>query len=57
MYTGFVGIIALLMIAYSLSNNRKGIKISNDILGIGIASIFRNYNSQSPYCKVAVFIC
>ena len=32
-------------------------KISNDILGIRIASIFRTYNSKGPYCKVAVFLC
>ena len=34
MYTGFVGIIALLMIGYSLSNNRKGIKFQTVLWGL-----------------------
>ena len=39
-YSGFIGIFALLIIAYLLSNNRKAIKFETILWGIGLQIFF-----------------
>ena len=55
MYTGFIGIFALLMIAYSLSNNQKGIKFQTIILGIRITAFLGLIILKVPIVKSQFF--
>ena len=55
MYTGFLGIIALLMIAYSLSNNRKGIKFQTIFWGLGLQAFLGLIILKVPIVKSQFF--
>ena len=55
MYTGFLGIIALLMIAYSLSNNRKVIKFQTVFWGLGLQAFLGIIILKVPIIKSQFF--
>tara|TARA_Y100001980_G_C14552252_1_gene336312 strand:- start:991 stop:2208 length:1218 start_codon:yes stop_codon:yes gene_type:complete len=51
MYTGFIGIFSLLMIAYTLSNNRKAIKFETIIWGLGLQGFLGLIILKIPFVK------
>ena len=51
MYTGFIGIFSLLMIAYTLSNNRKAIKFETIIWGLGLQGLLGLIILKIPFVK------
>ena len=55
MYTGFIGIFALLMIAYVLSNNRKAIKFETIFWGLGLQVFFGLIILKIPFIKSQFF--
>ncbi len=55
MYTGFLGVFALLMIAYSLSNNRKEIKFETIFWGLGLQVFFGFIILKIPFIKSQFF--
>jgi len=55
MYTGFIGILALLMIAYALSNNRKAIKFETIFWGLGLQAFFGLVILKIPFIKSQFF--
>jgi len=55
MYTGFIGIFALLMIAYLLSNNRKAIKFETIFWGLGLQAFFGIIILKIPFIKSQFF--
>ena len=50
-YSGFIGIFALLIIAYLLSNNRKAIKFETILWGIGLQIFFGLIILKIPFIK------
>lgn len=55
MYIGFIGILALLMIAYALSNNRKAIKFETIFWGLGLQAFFGIIILKIPFIKSQFF--
>ena len=55
MYLGFIGILALLMIAYALSNNRKAIKFETIFWGLGLQAFFGIIILKVPFIKSQFF--
>ena len=56
MYMGFIGILALLMIAYALSNNRKAIKFETIFSGgLGLQAFFGIIILKIPFIKSQFF--
>ena len=55
MYLGFIGILALLMIAYALSNNRKAIKFETVFWGLGLQAFFGIIILKIPFIKSQFF--
>ena len=55
MYTGFIGIFALLMIAYVLSNNRNAIKFETIFWGLGLQVFFGLIILKIPFIKSQFF--
>ena len=55
MYIGFIGILALLMIAYALSNNRKAIKFETIFWGLGLQAFFGIIILKVPFIKSQFF--
>ena len=55
MYTGFIGILTLLMIAYLLSNNRKAIKFETILWGLGLQAFFGFIILKIPLIKSQFF--
>ena len=55
MYIGFIGILALLMIAYALSNNRKAIKLETIFWGLGLQAFFGIIILKVPFIKSQFF--
>ena len=55
MYMGFIGILALLMIAYALSNNRKAIKFETIFWGLGLQAFFGIIILKVPFIKSQFF--
>ena len=55
MYTGFIGVFALLMIAYLLSNNRKAIKFETIFWGLGLQAFFGLIILKIPFIKSQFF--
>ena len=55
MYMGFIGILALLMIAYALSNNRKAIKFETVFWGLGLQAFFGIIILKIPFIKSQFF--
>lgn len=55
MYTGFIGIFALLIIAYALSNNRKAIKFETIFWGLGLQVFFGFIILKIPFIKSQFF--
>ena len=55
MYIGFIGILALLMIAYALSNNRKAIKFETVFWGLGLQAFFGIIILKIPFIKSQFF--
>ena len=55
MYLGFIGILALLMIAYALSNNRKAIKFETVFWGLGLQAFFGIVILKIPFIKSQFF--
>ena len=55
MYTGFMGIFALLIIAYALSNNRKAIKFETIFWGLGLQVFFGFIILKVPFIKSQFF--
>ena len=55
MYVGFIGILALLMIAYALSNNRKAIKFETIFWGLGLQAFFGIIILKVPFIKSQFF--
>jgi len=55
MYTGFIGIFTLLMIAYLLSNNRKAIKFETIFWGLGLQAFFGLIILKIPFIKSQFF--
>jgi len=55
MYTGFLGILSLLMIAYALSNNRKAIKFETIFWGLGLQAFFGIIILKVPFIKSQFF--
>ena len=55
MYTGFIGVFALLMIAYVLSNNRKAIKFETIFWGLGLQVFFGLIILKIPFIKSQFF--
>ena len=55
MYTGFIGIFALLIIAYALSNNRKAIKFETIFWGLGLQVFFGFIILKVPFIKSQFF--
>ena len=55
MYLGFIGILALLMIAYALSNNRKAIKFETVFWGLGLQAFFGILILKIPFIKSQFF--
>ena len=55
MYVGFIGILALLMIAYALSNNRKAIKFETIFWGLGLQAFFGIIILKIPFIKSQFF--
>ena len=51
MYIGFIGIFSLLMIAYTLSNNRKAIKFETIIWGLGLQGLLGLIILKIPFVK------
>ena len=51
MYTGFIGVFSLLMIAYTLSNNRKAIKFETIIWGLGLQGLLGLIILKIPFVK------
>ena len=54
-YSGFIGIFALLIIAYLLSNNRKAIKFETILWGIGLQIFFGLIILKIPFIKSQFF--
>ena len=54
-YSGFIGIFALLLIAYLLSNNRKAIKFETILWGIGLQIFFGLIILKIPFIKSQFF--
>ena len=54
-YSGFIGIFALLIIAYLLSNNRKAIKFETIFWGIGLQVLFGLIILKIPVIKSQFF--
>ena len=54
-YSGFIGIFALLIIAYLLSNNRKAIKFETVFWGIGLQVFFGLLILKIPFIKSQFF--
>ena len=52
---GFIGILALLMIAYALSNNRKAIKFETIFWGLGLQAFFGIIILKIPFIKSQFF--
>ena len=52
---GFIGIFALLMIAYTLSNNRKAIKFETIFWGLGLQAFFGILILKIPFIKSQFF--
>ena len=52
---GFIGILALLMIAYALSNNRKAIKFETIFWGLGLQAFFGIIILKVPFIKSQFF--
>ena len=52
---GFIGILALLMIAYALSNNRKAIKFETVFWGLGLQAFFGIIILKIPFIKSQFF--
>ena len=50
-FTGFIGVISLLGIAYILSNNRKEIKPRTVFWGIGLQLLFAVVILKVPFMK------
>ena len=55
MYTGFIGLLSLLMIAYALSNNRKAIKFETIFWGLGLQAFFGIIILKVPFIKSQFF--
>ena len=55
MYIGFIGILALLMIAYAISNNRKAIKFETIFWGLGLQAFFGIIILKIPFIKSQFF--
>ena len=55
MNTGFIGIFALLIIAYALSNNRKAIKFETIFWGLGLQVFFGFIILKVPFIKSQFF--
>ena len=55
MYMGFIGILALLMIAYALSNNRKAIRFETIFWGLGLQTFFGIIILKIPFIKSQFF--
>ena len=55
MYIGFIGIFSLLMIAYTLSNNRKAIKFETIIWGLGLQGLLGLIILKIPFVKSQFF--
>ena len=55
MYTGFIGVFALLMIAYLLSNNREAIKFETIFWGLGLQAFFGLIILKIPFIKSQFF--
>ena len=54
-YSGFIGVFALLIIAYLLSNNRKAIKFETVFWGIGLQVFFGLLILKIPFIKSQFF--
>ena len=57
MYTGVIGVFAILMIAYALSNNHKAIKFETIFWGLGLQAFFGFIILKIPFIKAQFFFC